>query len=744
MNPKPAQRLIWLIYLLLVGGLGLVTNWANPLFEPPDEYHHYQFVQHLLAQGTLPVQEPDGDVSQSHQPPLYYWSGAWLVSQIEAETIVPTRNPFWAYDEAGLVSQNNKQQFLPEPTNQFPYTGGALVIHLLRLWSLLLILVGLTAVWGIGQSLWPEQPHKTALMLTIGGLNPMLLYLAGAVNNDSMIFMWGSVMLWLCLQAIKKAFRWDISVLIALVGGLALLTKLNGLMLLLPWGIALLWVSWQKRSWRFLLGRGLLIGGIIALVAGWWFVRNWQIYGDPLALEIVLQVWGERAPELRTAGRLWADVGYSWSNLWGRFGYGQVPLPSFIYTFFSALCLLGLLAGGVRLGRKGYLFLLRESRGVYWLLLAATFASYAAALFYYIFRNPTGANGRYLFPSLAALAALLTVSLFALRPVAKRPFLSTLITLALVSIAIYSSAIYLPWVYAPPALLTPEAAEAHIDRPANLVWADKIRLLGTAVSPPEATANEPLTVTALTGSIAPIEKNYTLYVALLDSQFNSLGQIDTYPGRGTRPTSNWQPGNRFCDAYEILVNDSVSSPTVALLDLGFYDLQGGERLTAVTANNLPAPTGMRQIKILPAEPVSTIAAPETAVARFEEGVSLVDYEWSLPETAVSQTITVQLTWHSSGPLADSYTIFAHLLDANDNLLVQADGLPQDGAYPTNFWGADEEIVTRHTFTIPANAPIGPTHLKIGFYRLTDGSRLNRTDDSSLLNAATLPGPNITP
>ncbi|MCA9899448.1 MAG: hypothetical protein KC433_14750, partial [Anaerolineales bacterium] len=694
--------------------------------------------------GSLPIQEPDGEKSQSHQPPLYYWCGAWLVSQIEAEAIVPTRNPFWAYHEAGLVSQNNKLQFLPEPTNQFPYAGGALIIHLLRLWSLMLILVGVVAIWGMGQSLWPERPYKTALLLAIGGLNPMLLYLAGAVNNDSMIFMWGSVMLWLCLLALKHSFRWEISILIGLVGGLALLTKLNGLMLLVPWSIALLWVSWQKRSWRFLLGRGLLIGGIIALVAGWWFGRNWQIYGDPLALEIVLQVWGERLPELRTAARLWADVGYSWSNLWGRFGYGQVPLPSLIYAFFSGVCLLGLVAGGVRLWRTGWSYLLSEKRGVYWLLLATSLASYVAALFYYIFRNPTGANGRYIFPSLAALAALLTAGLFTLRPLGKRPLLSAIITLPLVSIAIYSSAIYLPWVYAPPPLLTANAAAEQFDQPANLVWADKIRLLGTAVSPPEATAGEPITVTACWEALAPIEQNYTLYVALLDYQFNSLGQIDTYPGLGTRPTTSWQPGNRFCDSYKIPVNNSISSPTVAVLDLGFYDLPSGERLTAVTAANLPAPTGLRQLKILSAQPSAPLAAPETAVARFEQGVSLVSYDWSVEETAVNQTITVQFTWHSSGPLSDSYTIFAHLLDANDNLLVQADGLPQGGAYPTNFWGAGEQIVTSHTFTIPANAPAGATHLSLGFYRLADGSRLNRTDSATELNAATLPGPAITP
>ncbi|MCB9009446.1 MAG: glycosyltransferase family 39 protein, partial [Ardenticatenaceae bacterium] len=481
-NPKQTQRHLLLICLLLVAGLGLVTNWANPLFEPPDEYQHYQYVQHLVTHHSLPIQEPDGAISQSHQPPLYYWTGAWLVSQIDAPELVPTRNPFWAYAEAGQVSQNNKLQFLKEPSNQFPYAGGALVVHLLRLWSLILTMLGVTAVWGIGQQLWPEQPHKTALLLALSGFNPMLLYLTGAANNDSMIFLWGSLMLWLCLLALKKSFSWPLTILIGLVGGLALLTKLTGLMLLVPWSVALLWLSWQKRSWRFFAGRAFVIGGLIAAVAGWWFVRNWQIYGDPLALEIVLQVWGERLPESRTAALLWADVRYSWTNLWGRFGYGQVPLPILIYITFGVLSLWALLGGAKKLWQTGLRPLIASGKGMKWTLLTATLAVYVAALFYYIYRNPTGANGRYIFPALGAFAALLTAGLFGLNPLAKRPSLATPITLALVGIAIYSSAIYLPWVYAAPPQLTSDQVEERIDQPANIIWDDKIQLLGTAVS----------------------------------------------------------------------------------------------------------------------------------------------------------------------------------------------------------------------------------------------------------------------
>lgn len=744
MSHQKTNRRLLLVALLLVSCLGLIFNYVNPLFEPPDEYQHYQYIRHLITDQELPIQAPDGEISQSHQPPLYYWVSVWLVSGVNDPGLEPTRNPFWAYDEPGVVSQTNKLQFLNEATNQFPYTGGALVIHLARLGSLIFILIGVIAVWAIGQNLWPTQPYKIALLLALSGLNPMLLYLAGAINNDSLLFMWGTVMLLLCLHALEKSFPWHLTVLIGLVSGLALITKLNGLMLLVPWSVALLWQSWQKHSWGLLLSRGFIILSLSALVAGWWFIRNDKIYGDPLALEIVLTVWGERTAENQTFSLLWADAKYSWTNLWGRFGYGQVPLPEPLYGVFGIICLISLAAGLIYLGRNIRRIIKVEANAAVWIVFLSTFSVYVAALSYYIWRNPTGANGRYTFPALAALAALLTAGLFKVAPLQKRPSLSIPITATLVGIAVYSAAVYLPWVYAPPPLLTVEQASQQIDQPADIVWNNEIRLLGTAVSPTEVTANQPIHITACWEALAPIDTNYTLFVTVLDYQSRPLGQEDTYPGLGTRPTSAWQPGTRFCDRYTLQVDDNIALPTVATVDIGFYDLASGERL-APTANSSPInpPLHLQQLKIVPIS-LQAIAKPETFVAGFEQGITLIAYDWSEVKTAVNQTVTVQVTWYSSGPLGENYTIFAHLLDANGNLLVQDDGPPRDGAYPTTYWGQNEQIVTEHTFVIPENAPDGPTQLTLGFYRLEDGSRLNRLDSTANETFVTLTGPVIAP
>ena len=105
------QRYILWVALALVAVLSSLSSVVSPLFEPPDELQHYQFVRYLVDQRELPVQELDAEISQSHQPPLYYVIGALLVAGIDDPQEIPPRNAFWGY-LAGQVGQDNKQQFL--------------------------------------------------------------------------------------------------------------------------------------------------------------------------------------------------------------------------------------------------------------------------------------------------------------------------------------------------------------------------------------------------------------------------------------------------------------------------------------------------------------------------------------------------------------------------------------------------------------------------------------------------------
>lgn len=731
------QRHVLWAALALFAVLSLLSSVINPLFEPPDELQHYQFARYLVDKRELPVQELGREISQSHQPPLYYVIGALLVAGMDDPEEIPPRNPFWGY-MAGQVSRDNKQQFLNPDSQAFPYRGTALVVHLLRLWSVALALSTVTVMWLLGRTLWPDEPTKVAAMLAIAVLNPMFLYLAGAVNNDNLVILCGTLSLWLSVRALKDGFAWRTTLLIGLVWGCALLSKLTGLALAVSWGVALVWTARQRRDGRLFISRLAAVVGIALVFSGWWFIRNIQVYGEVFALQRVLDVWGAR--QQLDLVWIWHDLVYSWTTLWGRFAYGQVPLPHLIYWLFLALsaCAMGgIIKQFIRvMQRKSW----AQTRWPVWLVLLTTLVTYAAALVYYIVKNPTGANGRYIFPSLSALSALLVHGISVWFIQWRRAVLKGIVVIML-GIALFSIGLFLPWTYARPRLLTETEARAQIETQKELIWGDGIALVGTAISPRQVYQGEKVSLTACWCADAVMTTDYTFYVHLLDHQFNSLGQRDTYTGLGTFPTSYWQPSDLFCDTYLIPVSKDLSLPVAADVVIGFYDFDTRQQLPARTSDGVPLErVVVGQVKVMPKSAAPVAEQQHRTEARFDQGIVLTGYSWSATEIRHGETVSATVAWEASGPLDQSYTIFAHLLDADGQMITQDDGLPRDGAYPTTFWGTGETIVDEHVFTIPEGTHPGPTQLLLGFYRLEDGGRLPREAGADLPDAARLPGP----
>ncbi|HJL70551.1 MAG TPA: glycosyltransferase family 39 protein, partial [Anaerolineales bacterium] len=291
------QRHVLWVALALVAALSLFSSATNPLFEPPDELQHYQFVRYLVEERKLPVAELNKEASQTrrlfdstpsglNRPPLYYIIGALLVAQIDDPEEIPAGNPFWAYMPE-QVSRDNKQQFLNTDSQTFPYNGTALTVHLLRLWSSALALCTVTVMWLLGRTLWPDGLARMAAMLSIAVLNPMFLYLAGAITNDNLIILCGTLSLWLSVRALKDGFTYRTTILIGVVWGCALLSKLTGLMLAIPWGVALVYTAEQRQDRKLFISRIAVVIGIALALSGWWFIRHLLLYGELFTLSVM-------------------------------------------------------------------------------------------------------------------------------------------------------------------------------------------------------------------------------------------------------------------------------------------------------------------------------------------------------------------------------------------------------------------------------------------------------------------------
>ena len=116
----------------------------------------------------------------------------------------------------------------------------------------------------------------------------------------------------------------------------------------------------------------------------------------------------------------------------------------------------------------------------------------------------------------------------------------------------------------------------------------------------------------------------------------------------------------------------------------------------------------------------------TIGAIFGEAIVLEGYAlYALDESVrAGDILYLDLYWQASTPVAEDYQVFVHLLGEDGQLWAQKDGPPWcPDARPTSSWQPGEQLTDRRGLLLPSDMPPGPYHLRVGLYRLSDGSRL---------------------
>jgi len=261
--------------------LAVAYSLASPLYEPTDEVRHFRYVRHIAVYHDLPVQRADAPRAQSHHPPLYYALGALVSGWVPVAQDVyyePQVNPFWT-DRYEEVSDDNKNQYLHGDDERFPFHGVALAVYLVR-W--MTILIGAATVWvtyRLGREVFPDRPALALGAAALVAFNPQFLYLSGAVTNDVPAALCGAAVLWASVRLLRNGPSLRADLTLGILYGLALLTKFHLLALIAVIELAYVLAVRRTRNWRALLRANLIILGMALVIAGWWFWRNWVLYG---------------------------------------------------------------------------------------------------------------------------------------------------------------------------------------------------------------------------------------------------------------------------------------------------------------------------------------------------------------------------------------------------------------------------------------------------------------------------------
>ncbi len=693
--------LLLTIFIVLSGTYSLVT----PLFEAPDEKAHLQFISWLAQGNPLPNIETDlAKVSHEiGQPPLYYGLLAPVAAQLDLsdmDSIAPV-NRHWRSGAGSNVHFHSEAE-------QFPYRGTAFAVRLLRLFSVVLGSITVVATYGLARLFSPRIAFTAAMLVAF---NPQFLFMSGVINNDNLVTALSALALLLLLKLMTNpAPRAWHYLLLGGVWGLATLSKLTGAGLGVVIVIGLGITAWRRRQWQPLLLGGALAGTAMLLISGWWFWRNWVLYGDPLAWEAFLLA---NVNVLRTVPLRWGEaVQFSFfltKSFWAMFNYG-IPAPDLFYWFTNVLMLvivvgliLGLWSGKLHRSRQAYLLIP---------LLVWGGVVYVALLRWMRLIVQTD-QGRLIFPVIAGLALFGAIGLHAFQ---RRWIPLTAVTLLAIWAAILPVYTIQQAFATPPSL----AEDAAIPSPQDVLFGEQIALLGYEVTP-VVDVGQTLQVSLFWEGRQPMQESYVVALRLLDLDGAVIAGMDALPYQSRYQTPVWPVQRPFQDTYHLPIPETAE-PGLATFAITLYPWRQTESPLPVLVNGQPVGPGVNLTTVKIRGEAQIDQEPENSV-QIDFGQQLHLFGYDAPTEITGSQLAVTLYWQAVEPDGQNYTIFMHLVDNQGNLVAQADGPPQNGRYPTALMEPGEQILDKHLFTLPEDIPGGAYQILMGVYHPETGTRL---------------------
>ena len=409
-NRRPALAL-GLIVVAYVALGWLYATWV-PKWNAPDEPAHFSYVRHLATTHTLPVLQP-GDYDfqkveermaakfpdrlpvdwmryESHQPPLYYALAAPVY-------LLAVRLPI----EGQVVA--------------------------LRMLSTALGALGLIMAYLLVREVFPKDAGLALAVPGVMAFVPMRVAMYAAVENDALAELVLSAVLLALVVGLRRRPRPVHDLLVGVLLGLALLTKVVAYTAVALVGVAFAVAEWIRENGqnevlpaprrgriKRLIGRLALAYGVAAVLSGWWFVRNALVYGglDIFGLQRhAAVVAGQPLTGALTPAAIQRFAVITFRSFWAQFGWMGILVDERIYVLLGVLCgvaALGLVLYVGRVVASPGVLSAHQRRALALLALNAALVGAGVVAYNVTFLQ---AQGRYFFPALPSLALLLVLGL---------------------------------------------------------------------------------------------------------------------------------------------------------------------------------------------------------------------------------------------------------------------------------------------------------------------------------------------
>jgi hypothetical protein len=272
--------------------------------------------------------------------------------------------------------------------------------------------------------------------------------------------------------------------------------------------------------------------------------------------------------------------------------------------------------------------------------------------------------------------------------------------------------------YTPPPALAEADLPADV-RPLRAQIGGGMELVGYTADEAPRQPGQTLRVTLYWRASQRMSRDYALALVLFGRGAQNVGQIDTWPGAGLLPTSQWQPGAFYADTYQLPIDARATAPSRLRLSVSAWDGDPANRLPVRDPDGTVLDAAVFPVgRLVPAQAVT--ASPAVADgSTFEYGLTLLGYD-----AAVDGALSLTLHWRADHLIPADYTLFVHFVDgAGLEVLPPADAPPLGGDWPTSAWLPGQVVVDERRIALPPDLPPGCCAVRLGWYDPTSGARL---------------------
>jgi 4-amino-4-deoxy-L-arabinose transferase-like glycosyltransferase len=446
---------IAVIAFLNAGSWALIT----PAFNAPDEPDHFAYAQYFAETGHAPARAPDTRPPFSTDETL-----ALNAVDIYSQVSLPDTRPPWLAIKQSRWEQARSAS--PHPADNGGGVNAAASGHqpayyallapayravssqstfsqltAMRFVSALLGAIVAVCAFAIVRELLPRQPVAALAAGLLVAFQPMFGFISGAVNNDNGINVTAALSLYLLIRGLRRGLTWRIALALGATLAIAPLMKETGYEIYPAAAVGLLGMAWRRhrkvdmRAWAVLAGAFAAVQGGWALLqpvfypavaghstsAGGVAATSALSAAEHMPGRFLVYLWELFLPRLGFMGSLFPP-GWPFRSIyvvrgWGAFGWYTWILPNWVYlVIILAMAAVGLLAIWTAVRER----LAARSR-TFELAVIAVFPVCVLVAVEAAFFTPTGSGrtvvaeqGRYIFPAIAALAAIAVAGTFGL------------------------------------------------------------------------------------------------------------------------------------------------------------------------------------------------------------------------------------------------------------------------------------------------------------------------------------------